>query len=206
MGILYTTNYHVPYMDPATPFADVQVVTQQLAQLLDAAMGKAGYTPPDATTFADLSARQAPSLFLAAQTGTGQSMAPNAWTNVPLVSRTINGAGSSTSDRFTASSAGLYEVQGFASFVGSVAMVRIAARVVLTAAVGGVVSYPNPGSAISAAPAAVDLGVTTPMYYLQLAVGDQLRLEGYHQGSAAVNLRAAGGPAQLAVRQLTRTS
>lgn len=60
MGIAYTTNFHVPYMDPSTPFADVQLVTQQLAQLLDAAMGRAGYTPPDATSFAaEVTARQA---------------------------------------------------------------------------------------------------------------------------------------------------
>jgi hypothetical protein len=57
VAIQYTTNYHIAYMDDQTALADLDTVTQQVAQSLDTAMGQAGYTPPDATTFAALAAR-----------------------------------------------------------------------------------------------------------------------------------------------------
>jgi len=204
--IQYTPNYHIAYADDQTALKDLGLVTQQVAASLDAAMGKAGYTPPDATTFADLVARQTPTILEAATSGTGASIPASAWTNVPLVSRPLNGAGSSTSDKFTATSAGLYRVTGFVPFIGSIAMVRIAARVSLTTAAGGATTQPMPGSGIGAAPAAVDLTVATPEYYLTLAAGDVLRLDAYQQGASAVNLRATGGGARLTVQQLTKTS
>jgi hypothetical protein len=57
MGIQYTTNYGIAYLDDLTPLTDLDTVTQQVALSLDGAMGRAGYTPPDATTFAALAAR-----------------------------------------------------------------------------------------------------------------------------------------------------
>jgi hypothetical protein len=57
MGIQYTASYGVAYMDGSTPLADLDDVTRQVAESLDAAMGRAGYSPPDATTFAALVAR-----------------------------------------------------------------------------------------------------------------------------------------------------
>lgn len=57
MGIQKTPNFQIPFMDPATPFADVQLVTQGIAELLDAILGQRGFTPPDATTFAALAGR-----------------------------------------------------------------------------------------------------------------------------------------------------
>jgi hypothetical protein len=52
MTIQYTTNYHVAYADAQTALLDLATVTQQVAQSLDDAMGRAGYTPPDASSFA----------------------------------------------------------------------------------------------------------------------------------------------------------
>lgn len=59
MGIQYTTNFGVAYMDDLTPLTDLDTVTQQVAQNLDSAMGRAGYSPPDSSTFASLVARVA---------------------------------------------------------------------------------------------------------------------------------------------------
>lgn len=52
MAVQYTTNYHIAYMDDQTALTDLDVVTQAIATSLDDAMGRAGYTPPDATSFA----------------------------------------------------------------------------------------------------------------------------------------------------------
>lgn len=59
MGVQYTPNFHIAYLDAATPLADLDTVTQQVATSLDAAMGRAGYTPPDSSSFAaEVTARQ----------------------------------------------------------------------------------------------------------------------------------------------------
>lgn len=57
MTIQHTANYGIAYMDKSTPLTQLDQVTQQIAESLDAAMGKAGYVPPDATTFAALAAQ-----------------------------------------------------------------------------------------------------------------------------------------------------
>lgn len=57
MTIQYTTNYGIAWADDQTALKDLGVVTQQVAASLDAAMGRAGYVPPDATTFAALNAK-----------------------------------------------------------------------------------------------------------------------------------------------------
>lgn len=57
MGIQYTENYQIPFMDDATSLNELDTLTRDLAYKLDAAMGKAGYVPPDATTFAALSSK-----------------------------------------------------------------------------------------------------------------------------------------------------
>lgn len=59
MTLLYTPNYHIGYLAPSTPLVELATATQQNAESLDAAMGRAGYTPPDASTFAALAARVA---------------------------------------------------------------------------------------------------------------------------------------------------
>jgi hypothetical protein len=53
----YTTNYGIAYLGTETPLKDLATSTQQAAESLDAAMGRAGYVPPDATTFAALNAK-----------------------------------------------------------------------------------------------------------------------------------------------------
>lgn len=57
MGIQYTPNYHIAFMDDQTTIDQLDEVTYQVATSLDSAMGRAGYTPPDATTFAALVAK-----------------------------------------------------------------------------------------------------------------------------------------------------
>lgn len=57
MTIQHTTNFGIAYADSSTALTDLGTVTQQIANSLDAAMGRAGYTPPDSTSFAALSAR-----------------------------------------------------------------------------------------------------------------------------------------------------
>ena len=56
MTIHYTTNFGVAYADDQTALVDLAAVTQAIAVNLDAAMGRAGYTPPDSSSFAALSA------------------------------------------------------------------------------------------------------------------------------------------------------
>lgn len=55
----YTPNFHLAYLDASTPLVQLADASQQVAQSLDAAMGRAGYVPPDTTTFAALAARVA---------------------------------------------------------------------------------------------------------------------------------------------------
>lgn len=57
MTIQHTTNYGIAYADEQTPLVQLAAVTQEVAESLDGAMGRAGYTPPDATSFAALAAR-----------------------------------------------------------------------------------------------------------------------------------------------------
>jgi hypothetical protein len=57
MTILRTTNYSIAYADADTALGDYPSVTQQVAQTLDAALGRGGIAPPDATTQAQLAAR-----------------------------------------------------------------------------------------------------------------------------------------------------
>jgi hypothetical protein len=57
--IQHTTNYGLAYCDDGTALKDLAEVTRQVAVTVDAAMGRAGYTPTDATTFAALAARVA---------------------------------------------------------------------------------------------------------------------------------------------------
>lgn len=57
--LAYTPNYHIGYLTDATPLIELAAATKQNADALDAAMGRAGYTPPDATSFAALAARVA---------------------------------------------------------------------------------------------------------------------------------------------------
>lgn len=57
MPIQYTPNYRMPYLDDLTPLRQLADTSRQIAEGFDAAMGRAGYSPPDATTFATLNAR-----------------------------------------------------------------------------------------------------------------------------------------------------
>lgn len=56
MGIQYTPGFQVPYMDENTGLTELDEVTKGVAEALDAAMGRAGYTPPSSSSFAALSA------------------------------------------------------------------------------------------------------------------------------------------------------
>lgn len=57
MTIHTTTNYGIAYADTDTALGDYPTVTQQVANTLDAALGRGGIAPPDATTQAQLAAR-----------------------------------------------------------------------------------------------------------------------------------------------------
>lgn len=57
MTILHTTNYGLAYCDDMTAIADLATVTQEIAETLDEQLGLTGFTPPDATSFAELAAR-----------------------------------------------------------------------------------------------------------------------------------------------------
>jgi len=83
--IQYTTNYQIAYADQQTALEDLATVTQQVAQSLDTAMGKAGYTPPDATDFAALSAR-------VSNIATAVGKAPIIYTDTGVGSSSVNGA------------------------------------------------------------------------------------------------------------------
>lgn len=56
MTIQHTPNYGIAYLDESTPLRELAEATRQTAVSLDAAMGRAGYTPPDASSFAALAA------------------------------------------------------------------------------------------------------------------------------------------------------
>lgn len=202
--------------------ADGDPIWQTAAQLratvdaIEAALLRGGLTPPG-TDFAALAARQVPSEFRSVETGTGATLTANNWTTVPLVTRPLNGAGSSTSDKFTATSAGLYEVQGLVPFAASATVLnRVGVRVTVNALgatdrAGAVVVLPSPGSTLMPAPTvSTDYALRSPVYLLQLVAGDVVRLDAFQQSTATSLIRtgtAAGGVcAQLTVRQLTRTS
>jgi hypothetical protein len=52
-----TTNYGIAYVDTDTALVDLAAATQQAAATIDAALGRGGIAPPDATTQAQLAAR-----------------------------------------------------------------------------------------------------------------------------------------------------
>lgn len=57
MTIHHTTNYGIAWADDLLPLRQVAAVTQQAAETIDAALGRGGIAPPDATTQAELAAR-----------------------------------------------------------------------------------------------------------------------------------------------------
>lgn len=57
MTLHYTTGHGIAYLDKDTPLKQLADVTQAVAQSLDDAMSRAGYTPPDATTFTALNTK-----------------------------------------------------------------------------------------------------------------------------------------------------
>jgi hypothetical protein len=57
VAIQHTTNYGVAYIDAQTSLDQLAAASLEVAQSLDAAMGRAGYSPPDASTFASAVAR-----------------------------------------------------------------------------------------------------------------------------------------------------
>lgn len=59
MTILYTTNYGVAYCDSSTALRDVATVTAQAAATIDAALGRGGIAPVDATDLASEAATRA---------------------------------------------------------------------------------------------------------------------------------------------------
>lgn len=86
MTIHYTTNYHIAYADTDTAAVDLATVSQSVAASLDAAMGRAGYSPPDATTFAaEVAARQNADTALSTRV---TALEHGAWITLPL----LNGA------------------------------------------------------------------------------------------------------------------
>jgi hypothetical protein len=76
MTMHQTTNYGIAYADADTPLGDYPAVTQAVAAALDTAMGRAGYTPPDASSFAaEVAAR-------VALAGRVTVLEANSWTDV----------------------------------------------------------------------------------------------------------------------------
>jgi len=57
LTIHHTTNYGIAYIDDLTPLKLLGATSQEVAESLDAALGRGGITPPDVTTFAALAAR-----------------------------------------------------------------------------------------------------------------------------------------------------
>lgn len=57
MTVHYTTNYRIAYIDDDSALADLIDASKQAASTTDAALGRGGIAPPDATTQAQLAAR-----------------------------------------------------------------------------------------------------------------------------------------------------
>lgn len=57
MTIHTTTNYGIAYVDTDTALVDLAAASLQAATTIDAALGRGGIAPPDATTQAQLAAR-----------------------------------------------------------------------------------------------------------------------------------------------------
>lgn len=146
MTIQYTANYHLAYADAQSALSDLSTVTQQVATSLDAAMGRAGYTPPDATSFAaEVSARQSadtalstrvttleglPLAFLrlatapAVDIAAGNALVPFDTADLDTATgwvKTRTGAGATSDTRWTcpAGQGGVYQAQGSAPLAGT---------------------------------------------------------------------------------------
>lgn len=208
MTILYTTNYHLPYMDALTALTDLDVITREIAETLDAAMGQAGYTPPDATTFAALAARvtaietkvnAVPPLLRAGHTSaTAQTTSSGVWTTVLLQTTTAaagedsHGAYSPSTGKWTcpAGWGGLVECVGEIAWGVSTAGRRYG-RIVRTPS-GGTLDATSPENAraqTGSPPLATGgLPLTVGSFLHRVAPGDTLEMQGMQDAGAAVGI------------------
>lgn len=205
MAIQYTTNYHLAYSDDQTALVDLATVTQQVAASLDAAMGRAGYTPPDATTFAALTARvtavegrvtavegdvatlkNRPVAALSGVNTSAPQPVHGSWQNIPLTVTDLDTRGDQAfMGGFICKQAGIYQAQGMVGFASNT-VGRRGCRIVLTPSAGGTVTNATWQQFHSAYSGTFMGG--SPLVYMRLAVGDRVSVEGTHEAGTGVTL------------------
>lgn len=142
MTILHTTNYGVAYIDGVTPLSQLAQVSQEVAQTVDAALGRGGVAPVDATSLAaEAATRKSADDALAARAAkleavrascrrystAATAMPAGATTAVPMTSTDwTRGAGITASGAGIAvTAAGLYLISAGISYTGGTTGYRI---------------------------------------------------------------------------------
>lgn len=214
MTILHTPNYGVAYIDGVTPLDQLANVSQQVAQTVDAALGRGGIAPPDATTQAQLAARTTtletnqaalvtnpPRAVLAPHPTTGQTLGNNAyttlnWQSAPVLSGML--WSTAQPSRLIVQTAGLYLLTGCASWALNSAGDR------MVALLKNGVTLPA-SAANSKPPGAYNAVVALPAQLVPLAVNDYIEMVS-HQNSGVALAATVGSINQLSYLSALRVA